>query len=111
MPRVLHSYKAISVTTHTYTHAAFWRVYVCVRRYVPWPAQYVGYEILRAEVAGLARTHPRAAERVSYADLHALAGTNGCGFTTRFPHYNYYPLDKKVLPPLPPKLGAPLRFD
>lgn len=63
-------------------------------RYVPWRAQHVAYEILRAEVGGLARIFPHVAERVSYADLHALAGTNNCGFTTRFPHYAYFPLDK-----------------
>ena len=56
----------------------------------------MGYELIRAEVAGLARTHPAAAARVSYAALHTLAGTNACGFTTRFPHYQYYPLDKKA---------------
>jgi len=66
-------------------------------RYVPWRAQHVAFEILRVEVEGLARTYPRVAERVSYADLHALVGTNNCGFTTRFPHYAYFQLDKVVM--------------
>ena len=58
--------------------------------YVPWLAQAVTFEIMRAEVVSLARTHPRTFARSSYLDFHTLVGASACGLATRFPNYAYF---------------------
>jgi len=58
--------------------------------FLPWEPQAAAYEVIRAWVAfGLRATHPAAFARTSYLDLHTLAGTDGCGLASRFPHYAY----------------------
>ena len=52
-----------------------------------WPPQERQYDALRRLVAG---APPAVKPLVSYADLHALAGTDACGLSRRFPARAYH---------------------